>query len=70
MLRIADQLDRYAAAREDRERDDLRSSARRGREGGRLRPPPEREPALPESQPGRESEVPGGPDRLPAGAKP
>lgn len=70
MLRIADQLDRYAAAREERERDDLRSSARQGREGGRLRPPPEREPALPRSQPGRESEVPEGPDRVPAGAKP
>lgn len=72
MLRIADQLDRYAAAREQRESDDIRSAARRGREGGRVRPPPAEEPGLPGSQPDPEGEGPRptGPDQLPPGAEP
>jgi hypothetical protein len=43
MLRITDQLDRYAAARAERGKADVRPT-RRGREGERVRPPVEREP--------------------------
>ncbi|MGH7557739.1 MAG: tetratricopeptide repeat protein [Gemmatimonadota bacterium] len=68
MVRITDQLDRYAAAREEREREDLRSAAGRDREGGQLRPPSEREPGRPGSatEPGGE----GPPGRVPLEAEP
>lgn len=73
MLRIADQLDRYAAAREQRQRDGQVRSSTSGRgEGGRLQPPSEREPGPPLSQPDEGDEgAPGPPtDRLPPGAEP
>ncbi|MGH9266513.1 MAG: tetratricopeptide repeat protein, partial [Acidimicrobiales bacterium] len=74
MVRITDQLDRYAAAREERERADLRSAAGRGREGGQLRPPTEREPDRPGSQTDPRGEGPpgaaDGPGRVPSGLEP
>jgi len=74
MLRISDQLDRYSAARQSREEQDVRTMVDRERQGA-LRPPgrPEDEGAEEEAgPPGEIGEPEEGPPvgRIPAGAEP
>jgi TolA-binding protein len=65
MLRISDQLDRYAASREARERQDARTSRERDRQQP-LRPPGVPAPGAP----GTQEEPPTSPGRPPAGLEP
>jgi hypothetical protein len=74
MLRISDQLDRYSAARQSREEQDVRTMVDRERQGA-LRPPgrPGDEGAEEEAgPPGEIGEPEEGPPvgRIPAGAEP